>query len=269
MDSNSKQGYKPPPEFQVEAKEPLIDLSSTDSTELWLIQWPKNKELPGLDGQELSLNLHRDGQLGSFEDSSGKNYDIVSFAAQESNATVFLSSASKPNIDEVSSQASFGSCLASFCLTAYLQAFMHSHDTIIYVGSWEDFTASFPCPLSEPDEIQKQNSNNLRQIYEKSRGSSLINSSRQFSIQSSILRNSQTTSSRPTSTHSGRPASTHSSRQRSSLSEVGEPSKPPKRKHVRESTGSMEHSAQDSGRGHSVVTSSGSVERSHKSKKRS
>jgi hypothetical protein len=74
---------------------------------------------------------------------------------------------------------------------------MHSHDTIIYVGSWEDFTASFPCPLSEPDEIQKQNSNNLRQIYEKSRGSSLINSSRQFSIQSSILRNSQT-SSRPT-----------------------------------------------------------------------
>jgi hypothetical protein len=120
----------------------------------------------------------------------------------------------------------------------------------------------------EPDEIQKQNSNNLRQIYEKSRGSSLINSSRQFSIQSSILRNSQTTSSRPTSTHSGRPASTHSSRQRSSLSEVGEPSKPPKGKHVRESTGSMEHSAQDSGRGHSVVTSSGSVERSHKSKKR-
>ena len=45
MDSNSKQGYKPPPEFQVEAKEPLIDLSSTDSTELWLIQWPKNKEV--------------------------------------------------------------------------------------------------------------------------------------------------------------------------------------------------------------------------------
>uniref|UniRef100_A0A2N9FAU2 Uncharacterized protein n=1 Tax=Fagus sylvatica TaxID=28930 RepID=A0A2N9FAU2_FAGSY len=44
MDSDSKQGYKPPPEFQ----------------------------LPGLDGQELSLNLHRDGQLGSFEDSSGK-----------------------------------------------------------------------------------------------------------------------------------------------------------------------------------------------------
>ena len=33
---------------------------------LWVLQ------LPGLDGQELSLNLHRDGQLGSFEDSFGK-----------------------------------------------------------------------------------------------------------------------------------------------------------------------------------------------------
>jgi hypothetical protein len=171
---------------------------------------------------------------------TGKNYDIVSFAAQESNATVFLSSASEPNV----------------------------------VGKISRLVSLVHYP--EPDEIQKLNSNNLRQIYEKSRGSSLINSSRQFSIQSSILRNSQTRSSRPTSTHSVRPTSTHSShptsthssRQRSSLSEVGEPSKPSKRKHVRESTGSMEHSTQDSGRDHSAVTTSGSSERSHKSKKR-
>jgi len=34
--------------------------------DLWVLQ------LPGLDGQELSLKLHCNGQLGSFEDSSGK-----------------------------------------------------------------------------------------------------------------------------------------------------------------------------------------------------
>lgn len=43
MDSDDEQGYKPPPEFQLEAKEPLIDLSSTDSTELWLIRLPPRK----------------------------------------------------------------------------------------------------------------------------------------------------------------------------------------------------------------------------------
>lgn len=44
MDSDNEQGYKPRPDFQVETKEPLIDLSSTDNTELWLIQWPKSKD---------------------------------------------------------------------------------------------------------------------------------------------------------------------------------------------------------------------------------
>lgn len=45
MVSDNEQGYKPPPEFQVEGKEPLIDPSSIDSKELWLIQWPHNKEV--------------------------------------------------------------------------------------------------------------------------------------------------------------------------------------------------------------------------------
>jgi hypothetical protein len=113
----------------------------------------------------------------------------------------------------------------------------------------------------EPEEIQKPNSNNLRH-FQKSRGLSLTNSSRQISTQSTMLRSSQLTS--------GHPASTHSSRQRSSLSEVGEPSKTPKRRRVHDSPGSMERSTQDSGRGHSAVTSSGgSSGRSHhhKSKK--
>lgn len=34
-------------------------------------------QLPGLDGQELSLKLHHDGQLGSFEDSSGKYQSLI------------------------------------------------------------------------------------------------------------------------------------------------------------------------------------------------
>ena len=38
-----EEAYIPPPEFQEDAKDPLVDLSLTDSTELWLIQWPKNK----------------------------------------------------------------------------------------------------------------------------------------------------------------------------------------------------------------------------------
>ncbi|XP_062149813.1 mediator-associated protein 2 [Alnus glutinosa] len=224
MDSDDEQGYKPPPEFQLEAKEPLIDLSSTDSTELWLIRLPPRKPLPGVDGQEVSLQLHHDGQSGSFEDKSGKVCDL-SFVAQESNATVFLNSESESKI----------------------------------VGKISRLVSLIYEP--EPEEIQKPNSNNLRH-FQKSRGLSLTNSSRQFSTQSTMLRSSQLTS--------GHPASTHSSRQRSSLSEVGEPSKTPKRRRVHDSPGSVERSTQDSGRGHSAVTSSGgSSGRSHhhKSKK--
>ena len=43
MDAASEVGYKPPPEFQVDVKDPLIELSLSDSTELWLIQWPINQ----------------------------------------------------------------------------------------------------------------------------------------------------------------------------------------------------------------------------------
>ncbi|KAK7853862.1 mediator-associated protein 2 [Quercus suber] len=209
MDSDNEQGYKPRPDFQAEAKEPLIDLSSTDNTELWLIQWPKSKdkELPGLDGQELSLKLHRDGQLGSFEDSSGKAYDVVSFAAQESNATVFLSSAAESKIGRRREKQ------------------VPERDILVYFVS-------------------------LRQSYQNSRGISLTNSSRQFSTPSSILRKSQSTSRH----------------QRSSLSELGEPSETPKKRHVRESAGSMEHRTQDSGRGNSELTYSGLSDRSHQSK---
>ncbi|XP_050223960.1 mediator-associated protein 2 [Mercurialis annua] len=88
--------YWPTAEFEEDSREPLFDLSLTDSdsTEFWLIQWRHN-ELPDLHGKELSLNLHSDGCLASFEGSSGKVYDVVSCAAQDPDATVFLSSASE------------------------------------------------------------------------------------------------------------------------------------------------------------------------------
>lgn len=35
--------YKPPPEFEEVDKDPLIELNLTDSTELWLVQWPINQ----------------------------------------------------------------------------------------------------------------------------------------------------------------------------------------------------------------------------------
>lgn len=39
----SVEAYKPPPEFEEEEREFLTDISLSDSTELWLIQWPANQ----------------------------------------------------------------------------------------------------------------------------------------------------------------------------------------------------------------------------------
>lgn len=95
----SEDGYKPGPGFEEDTKDPLIDISLTDSTELWLIQWPINQlKAADFHGKELKLKLHRDGQLGSLESSSGKSYDVVSFAAQEPDATVFLPSSSESKV---------------------------------------------------------------------------------------------------------------------------------------------------------------------------
>lgn len=91
--------YMPAEEFVEDTNGPLVDISSTDSTELWLIQWPV-KELKPSDfhGKELKLRLHRDGKLGSLETSAGKTYDMVSYAAQEPDATVFLPTSSDSKV---------------------------------------------------------------------------------------------------------------------------------------------------------------------------
>lgn len=84
----------PDEHFEENTDSALGDIEFTDSTELWLIQWPVKQLKPqDFQGKELSLKLHRDGKLGSFE-SSGKTYDLMSFAAQEPDATVFVPSSS-------------------------------------------------------------------------------------------------------------------------------------------------------------------------------
>ncbi|KAL8058651.1 hypothetical protein ABFX02_03G033700 [Erythranthe guttata] len=98
IDVSVKTGYQPPSSSFVEDnKAPLIDLHLTDSTELWLIQWPINQP-PDFDGQQLSLNLNSDGHLGNFEGSSGKLYDVVIDKCQGPETTVFLSSPSEARI---------------------------------------------------------------------------------------------------------------------------------------------------------------------------
>ncbi|XP_027125796.1 mediator-associated protein 2-like [Coffea arabica] len=89
--------YRPPEEFEEVKKDALIELNLDDSKELWLIQWPVN-QASDLNGQQVSLKLHHDGHLGSFEGSSGKSYEVVSFKSQDPEATVFLSSTSESRI---------------------------------------------------------------------------------------------------------------------------------------------------------------------------
>ncbi|KAK6943907.1 hypothetical protein RJ641_025009 [Dillenia turbinata] len=89
MGGRSEEAYVPPPEFAEDDKHPLINLNLNDSTEFWLIRWPLHHP-PDFNGKELSLKLRLDEQLGSFESSSGKTFDVVSYGAQDADATVFL-----------------------------------------------------------------------------------------------------------------------------------------------------------------------------------
>ncbi|KAF9621698.1 hypothetical protein IFM89_026591 [Coptis chinensis] len=86
------------PQFEEDDKDPLLDISSmTNNKELWLIQWPVNQNTD-LDGQEITLKLQRNGNFASFETLSGKSYELVSFASQVHDATVFQSLASDTKV---------------------------------------------------------------------------------------------------------------------------------------------------------------------------
>ncbi|XP_051149715.1 mediator-associated protein 2-like [Andrographis paniculata] len=97
MEASTNTSYQPPAVFVEDKKDTLIDLDLTDSTELWLIQWPIN-EPPDFDGQQVSLNHKGDGHVGTFEGSSGKSYDVVSSKSQGPEVMVFLTSASEAKI---------------------------------------------------------------------------------------------------------------------------------------------------------------------------
>ncbi|XP_020581686.1 mediator-associated protein 2 [Phalaenopsis equestris] len=97
--NDSDNRYKSGPDFDEDNRVPILPISLSHSTELWLIQWPINQLQPSdFHGKELSLKLHRDGKLASFDNSSGKSYEVVSFGAQEPDATVFLPSSSDSKV---------------------------------------------------------------------------------------------------------------------------------------------------------------------------
>lgn len=237
MEAAVESGYKPPPEFQDDARDPLIDLNLTDSTELWLIQWPKDHS-PDLDGQQVSLDLNGDGELGNFEVSPGKSYKVVSYAYQEPDATVFLSSGLESKI--------VGKVTRRVSLVHY----------------------------PEPSEFSKHDTSKLRKMHERSSATSLTNSAHHFTTPTKSIKPKHSQSA------SGYRTSTHSSGRRSTLSIEKEPSKSSMRRHVddptmstkqsskrtHEPSRSMDLSGQDSGRGHSAVTSTETGEHSQEKK---
>ncbi|KAF5812484.1 putative mediator-associated protein 2, plant [Helianthus annuus] len=175
-------------EFQEDSRASILDLNSTDSTELWLIQWPKD-QVPDFDGQRISLDLHHDdGQLGTFEAKSGKSYDVVSFAAQEPKATVFLtSSADSKILGKITRRVSFAHYM-------------------------------------EPSEVPKDDTKRLKQLYERSSATSLTNSTyNNFATPSKCTRPGQ--SSGRASTHSsGRKSSLSEEKVRHKPSRSGQSS---------------------------------------------
>nr|GMD32039.1 mediator-associated protein 2-like [Ipomoea batatas] len=212
MDVAKELGYKPPSDFVEDKRDPLVELKSTDSTELWLIQWPINHVWSLL--QTLSFIYTSHNLMLIFY---GKSYDVFNLKAQDPVGTVFLSSASEAKaVGKISRHVSF----------------IH-----------------YP----EPSEFQKNNKMSLKEIAQRS--STMTKTS---ATKSSRHKNSQSTSIYTTNAPS--------SQQKSSKSKLGEPSKTPKKRSGGEPTKSMDQSLQDSGRGNSGVTTSGSAGHSQERK---
>ncbi|KAF2579892.1 hypothetical protein F2Q70_00010845 [Brassica cretica] len=89
--------YKPSEEFEVSKLQSLLDFDVTGAKELWLIQCPIS-HFPKIEGKELKVKLDEDGVLGGFEDSYGKEVDLVSFASQDADATVIIPSEKESKI---------------------------------------------------------------------------------------------------------------------------------------------------------------------------
>lgn len=209
--------YRPPPEFEENSSQQLVDLTVSDSTELFLIQWPIHQH-PEINDQVVTLQLGPDGKLGCFTDSTGKTYDFVSPASQGPDATVILSSESESKI--------VGKISRRVSLVHYMS----------------------------PDEYEKLSSDK-KLLHQRSSGTLMTDSSNPFS-------SPMQSKGRKGSHSMGRTVSTHGSQQKSTVSGINEQSKPSKRKHDHESTGSMNQPTHS----HETNPISGSSEHSHKSK---
>ncbi|VAH59904.1 unnamed protein product [Triticum turgidum subsp. durum] len=88
--------YESGPAFQESGEQGKLEIPASGSTEFWLIQWPLNHvNASEFSGKEVTVELQDDGNLGNLESSSGKSYELVSFAAQQPDATVFIPSGSE------------------------------------------------------------------------------------------------------------------------------------------------------------------------------
>ncbi|KAL8467084.1 hypothetical protein ACS0TY_035971 [Phlomoides rotata] len=222
MDDAVDTSYQPPAGFEEDKKDPLVDFELTDSTELWLIQWPINQP-SDFDGQRVSLKLDGDGQIGTFEGSSGKSYDVVSYKTQGPEASVILSSASEAKIA--------GKITRRVSLIHY----------------------------PEPSELLKRNNLDFGQ----SQRSSMATSSMSGRVSATPSR-----SIRPKNSQGMSGYSTPINRTKSTISGMGDLSKSTKRKRVDDQRRSSDHSAQDSGKGNSGVTSTESMEHSQEKPKK-
>ncbi|KMZ67473.1 hypothetical protein ZOSMA_267G00260 [Zostera marina] len=93
----NKGRYEQQPEFEADVNDPLVEVSSLrgNNKELWLIQWPVHQAVSSdIDGKEITIRLNKDGNIGSFESSAGKTYDLVSHDAQKPDAFVITASGS-------------------------------------------------------------------------------------------------------------------------------------------------------------------------------
>ncbi|CAN0928505.1 hypothetical protein LINGRAHAP2_LOCUS36543 [Linum grandiflorum] len=101
-DEEELPAYQPGPGFEHNSREKLCDISSacSSSTEIFLFQWALN-DLPNIHGMQVPITLESNGCSGSFEDLSGKKYDIVG-TNQEQGPSVFMPSASEIEIDAFS-----------------------------------------------------------------------------------------------------------------------------------------------------------------------
>ncbi|XP_010243688.1 PREDICTED: mediator-associated protein 2 isoform X1 [Nelumbo nucifera] len=160
----TEQLYRPPPEFEENTRDPLVDISLTDSTEFWLIQWPHN-QTPDFDGQEVTLKLHRDGRMGSFEGSSGKEYEVVSFASQEPDATVFLSS---PSETQIVGKISRRVCLVHYPEPSELEKPYNHPNRMMYRSGGTSTANTFATPSQSTKQRASHYSSGISSIKERS-----------------------------------------------------------------------------------------------------